>query len=62
MPSERSDDGYQRVLKRICVVVITHENVKRKRDIDGKPSSVQREFKLVPIIDLSVEVSRLGDR
>jgi hypothetical protein len=56
MPSERRDNGYQRVLKGICVVVITYENVERKGDIDGKPSPVQREFKLVPVIDISVEI------
>jgi hypothetical protein len=56
MPSERSSDGDYRVLKRICVVDIAYENVKRKRDVDGKPSTVQGEFELVFVIDVSVEV------
>jgi len=61
MPSERSKDGYERVFKGICVVDIAHENVKRKRDIDGKPSPVQGEFELVPVIDVLVEASRRGE-
>jgi hypothetical protein len=61
MPSERSNDGYQRVFKGICVVDIAYENVKRKGDIDGKPSPVQGEFELVPVIDALVEVSRRGE-
>jgi hypothetical protein len=60
MPSERSSDGYEGVFKGICVVDIAYENVKRKGDIDGKPSPVQGEFELVFIIDVSVEVSRFG--
>jgi hypothetical protein len=60
MPSERSNDGYERVFEGIRVVVTAYENVKRKRDIDGKPSPVQGEFELVSVIDVSVEVSRFG--
>jgi hypothetical protein len=61
MPSERSHDGYERVFKGICVIGIAYENIKRKRDINGKPSPVQGEFELVPVIDLLVEVSWFGD-
>jgi hypothetical protein len=60
MPSERSNDGYERVFEGVCVVVITYENVQRKRDIDGKPASVQGEFELVFVIDVLVEVSQFG--
>src|SRR5437868_9293859 len=61
MPSQGSEDGYERVFKRVCVVTIAYENVERKRDIDGKPSPIQREFQLVSVIDLLVEVSRFRD-
>src|SRR6266487_3257424 len=58
LPSERSDDGYQRVLKRSFVIRVTQEKVESKRDIDGKPSPFQREFELVFVIDAPVEISR----
>jgi hypothetical protein len=60
MPSERSEDGHKCVFEGICVVDIAYENVQRKRDIDGKPSSVQREFELVSVINVSIGVNRLG--
>jgi hypothetical protein len=59
VPSERSDDRYERVFERISVIGIAYENVQRERDIDGQPTSIQGEFELVPVIDVSVEVSRL---
>src|SRR6266576_6092067 len=55
MPPERSDDGHEGVFKRIRVVGIAYENVKRERDIDGEPSCVQGELELVSVIDVSVE-------
>jgi hypothetical protein len=60
MPSEGSKDGYECVFEGIGVIDIAYENVQRKRDIDGKPSHVQRELELVSIINVSVQVSRLG--
>jgi len=60
MPSERSNDGHERVFKRIGVIGIAYENVQRERDIDGEPSSVQRELELISVIDLSVAIDRHG--
>jgi hypothetical protein len=60
MPSERKNDGHERVFKGIRVIGIANENVQRERDIDGEPSSVQRELELISVIDLSVEVRRFG--
>jgi len=60
MPPERSDDGHECVFKRIRVVGIAYENVKRERDIDGEPSCVQGELELVSVIDVSVEIQRFG--
>jgi hypothetical protein len=61
MPSERSNDRYQRVFQGIGVVGIAYENVKRKGNVDGKPSPVHGEFNLVSVIDLLVEVRRFGE-
>ena len=60
MPSERSKDRYERVFKGICVVGIAYKNIERKRDVDGMPSPFQGKFELVPVINVSVEVRRLG--
>jgi hypothetical protein len=62
MPSEGSKDGYECVFERIRVIDIAYENVERELDIDGKPSSVQREFELVSVIDVSIEVRRFRRR
>jgi len=60
MPSERSNDGHERVFEGIRVIGIAYENVQRERNIDGEPSSVQRELELISVIGVSVEVRRFG--
>ena len=56
VPAERSDDRHQRVLERVGVVSVAGEKIEGQRDVDRKPSTVEREFEFVLVIDVAVEV------
>jgi hypothetical protein len=58
LPSKRSNDGYERVIKRRPVIFTAGEKVENKRDIEGQASRFQGELDLVLVIDASVEISR----
>ena len=60
LPSQRTNDGHQRVFKRVELILIAEHKVERKRDIDGEPSYILGKFELVSIKDVSVEVGRFG--
>ena len=60
MPSQGRNDGHQRVAKRVQVIGSSLEHVERKRDIDRKPSRVQRKFQFVWVIDVPVQI-RFGE-
>ena len=59
MPSQRSNVGFQRVVKPGHVKSTAREKVERPGDIDGKPSVVQREFEFIFVINGSVAVRPL---
>jgi hypothetical protein len=48
-------------MKRVSRVVTACEGVEDKRKIDGKRSRLQGEFELVSVIDIGVEITRLGE-
>src|SRR5579862_5232784 len=60
MPPHRGQHRYQRVAQRVEIVGIAFKYIERKRDIDGKPSDVERIFQLVPVKDFAIEIGALG--
>src|ERR1700676_4664111 len=62
MPSQRSNVGFQRVLKPSHVKSTAREKVERPREIDGSPSVVQGEFESIFVINGSVAVRPLEFR
>src|ERR1700686_327315 len=60
VPSQRSNVGFQRVVKPSHVIPAACEEVERPRDIDGKPPVLKGDFKLVLVIDGSVEIRPLS--
>lgn len=59
VPPQRREDGNKRVMKWLLRVIVVFEDIEDKRNVDGERSRLERQFQLVSVVDVFIEIVRL---
>ena len=54
--SERRENRYESVMERVFRVIVADESVEGKRNVEGEHSNFLGKLKLVPVVDVSIEI------